>query len=71
MREIFATPSTPHVLEENQALAWNPSITGTKSEDTIIVGEDGPEILSQTGSWPTVEVEIEGRRVRRPAILVL
>ena len=39
-----------------QAFAWNPSITGTKSEDTMIATPDGPEILSMIRDWPSVEV---------------
>ena len=69
-REVFATPVAEHALDAGQALAWNPSITGTKSEDTIIVTDDTPEILSQTKDWPPLEVELNGRRIHRPAILL-
>lgn len=69
-REIFATATAGHVLEENQALAWNPSITGTKSEDTVLVRDGSPEILTNTGDWPELEVEIEGARIARPWFLI-
>src|SRR5204863_89406 len=51
-REIFATARADHALSENQALAWNPSITGTKSEDTVLVRDGFAEILTRTGAWP-------------------
>jgi Xaa-Pro aminopeptidase len=54
-----------------QAYAWNPSITGTKSEDTVVATPDGPEIISMLKDWPSVEVPagIWGT-VRRADILV-
>ncbi|MFL5768133.1 MAG: M24 family metallopeptidase [Actinomycetota bacterium] len=69
-REIFATPAARHVLAENQALAWNPSITGTKSEDTVLVRDGFPEILTRTGNWPELEAEFDGERIVRPAFLI-
>ena len=34
-REITATPTTDQPILMGQAFAWNPSIKGAKSEDTI------------------------------------
>jgi Xaa-Pro aminopeptidase len=68
-REIVATPWVDVPVRAGQAYAWNPSIAGAKSEDTILVGEDGFEVLTATGDWPQYEVEVEGRVVMRPAIL--
>ncbi len=53
-----------------QAFAWNPSITGTKSEDTILATPDGPEVISGSPDWPLVEATAAGRLVARPDILV-
>ena len=53
-----------------QAFAWNPSITGTKSEDTILATADGPELLSPTHEWPTLSIEHDGRGFTRPDLLV-
>ena len=55
---------------ENQAFAWNPSISGTKSEDTIIAHAEGQEWLSTSSEWPMIEVEWQGRKLSRPDILV-
>jgi Xaa-Pro aminopeptidase len=70
-REVFATSRAPQVLRAGQALAWNPSITGVKSEDTILISEDGPEILTATPAWPRVAVDLHGNGtpVERPALL--
>jgi antitoxin VapB len=68
-REVFATPGEPHRLEPGQAVAWNPSITRVKSEDTAVVGDEGVEVLTSTDRWPRVEVELPGGRSARPALL--
>lgn len=70
-RDWFGTPKGIEVAHSNQAFAWNPSITGTKVEDTVLLGEHGIEILTETGTWPVVEVEVKGSRFRCPAILEL
>ncbi|MHB1157945.1 MAG: M24 family metallopeptidase [Phycisphaerales bacterium] len=70
-RDVFATPTCPSVVSADQAFAWNPSITGTKSEDTMLVRADGIEWLTQAGAdWPVVEIERGGVTYRRPDILV-
>ena len=69
-REFLATPTGEEVLLENQAVAWNPSITGTKSEDTFLLTPE-PEIVTVTPDWPMLEVEAGGRTWQRPDILVV
>ncbi len=68
-REYFATPSSEEVVYGNQAFAWNPSITGTKSEDTIIVGPEENEIITAVGHWPMLSIKVDGQTIERPAIL--
>jgi antitoxin VapB len=71
-REAVAVPNHPAVVRENQAFAWNPSITGVKSEDTMLASGGGIEFLTQPSKdWPTVVATFEGREVRRPDILVV
>lgn len=68
-REAIATPHTHHTVAAGQAYAWNPSITGTKSEDTILVGDAGFENLTAIDGWPSIPVEAGGQTILRPAIL--
>ncbi len=68
-REIFGTPDAEYRLKHNQVLTWNPSITGTKSEDTVLLTETNLEILTRTGAWPELEVELPIGRLLRPSIL--
>lgn len=68
-REFRVTSSTGARVVEKQAFAWNPSITGTKTEDTIIATPSGPRIISLAGGWPLIEIEAGGMRIARPGIL--
>lgn len=70
-REIVANPDTPETVRVGQAYAWNPSIAGVKSEDTILVGEQGNEVLTAVPGWPMLQVEAAGQVWPRPAILVV
>jgi Xaa-Pro aminopeptidase len=67
-REIFGRPGEAHALDANQAVAWNPSITRVKSEDTAIVGDAVPEVVTRTGDWPEVAAA-GGGVLARPALL--
>ena len=68
-REYIATPGSPDTVAVDQVYAWNPSIAGTKSEDTIVIGEQGNEVLTGIDGWPMLTVEVGGREYTRPAIL--
>jgi len=68
-REYVATPGSTDVVSVGQVYAWNPSITGTKSEDTILVGEAGNEVLTAIENWPKLLVTVDGQAFTRPAIL--
>jgi len=68
-REVTATPGSTIPILKGQAFAWNPSITGTKSEDTILVGEHTNEILTEMADWPTIDIKIGSQIIKRPAIL--
>jgi Xaa-Pro dipeptidase len=69
-REVTSTPSsiTGPILA-GQVFAWNPSIRGAKSEDTILVCQGCNEILTETGEWACFEIGVGEQAVRRPAIL--
>jgi antitoxin VapB len=70
-REVLAQPGDSTVIESGQAFAWNPSVSGAKSEDTILVTADGPEILTGWFEWPVISCSFQGETLDRPAILVL
>jgi Xaa-Pro aminopeptidase len=68
-REAIATLDSDVRVAEGQAYAWNPSITGTKSEDTLLVKSGGVEVLTEISGWPMTPVELDGQAIYRPATL--
>src|SRR5918995_4575165 len=46
-REVIATPDAHQEIQTGQAFAWNPSLEGTKTEETFVLGENGPEVLTR------------------------
>ncbi|MEW6400528.1 MAG: M24 family metallopeptidase [Chloroflexota bacterium] len=68
-REVTARPDSTEPILTGQVFAWNPSISGAKTEDTILVGEQSNEILTEMADWPAVEIQVGDQIIKRPAIL--
>ena len=68
-RDYRAKAGSTEIVQPNQAFAWNPSIAGTKSEDTVIALRDETEIISAYGDWPMKPIEVESLTIPRPDIL--
>jgi Xaa-Pro aminopeptidase len=68
-RDYEGTPTCNEIVLAEQAFAWNPSITGTKSEDTMIVHTTGAEFITVTGEWPSIPVKLDDQTWERPSIL--
>lgn len=69
-REVLATPGEAFTLEAGMICAWNPSITGTKSEDSVLVRDgQAPEVLTAIYGWPSRAVTVDGHTLERPLIM--
>jgi Xaa-Pro aminopeptidase len=68
-RDYRVNSKTSDMIQENQAFTWNPSITGTKSEDTILATSKGPEMITRPLLYPTLSMTVEGISFIRPALL--
>jgi Xaa-Pro dipeptidase len=68
-RDYRVNFNTKEIVRENQAFTWNPSITGSKSEDTMLATSDGPVLLSKPVTFPVLTIDVEGRSFNRPGIL--
>lgn len=71
-RDLIVTPDSKERVLDRQAVAWNPSITGTKSEDTFIIdGASKVVVTACSPDWPTLTVKLpKGGSYVRPGILV-
>lgn len=71
-REWIARPDHDAPVSLPMAYAWNPTIQGAKSEDTVHVTADGFEALTTTGDWPMLEATAvdDSTTLARPAVLV-
>ncbi len=59
-RDWIAHPASQEIVQERQAFAWNPSITGTKIEDTALVLGDRIELITSTPDWPGIPMDVRG-----------
>jgi hypothetical protein len=72
-RSFRARPGEKRRVSAPQAFAWNPSVTGTKSEDTVLAlpGGAAPKPLTYPIDWPASDLEWGGEHVARADILLL
>lgn len=70
-RDWIAHPSCEERVEAPQGFAWNPSVTGTKVEETALAWPEGAEIVSATPGWPTLETAAGVAVVRAPQVACL
>jgi Xaa-Pro dipeptidase len=63
------TEDTHNIIQLHQCYGYNPSITGTKTEDGFIVTEEGPLFITYPVTFPALKEEIDGVEYVRPGIL--
>jgi Xaa-Pro aminopeptidase len=68
-REWVAHPHSAEVVQAAQAFAWNPSITGTKIEDTVLLIDGKYENLTATPGWPEIAFEAGGQPLAAAGLL--
>ncbi len=69
-REVLARPHFPFPIRENMVFAWNPTLPGTKVEDTYLRTENGMKLLTKSDThWPYLTFEVNGTKYERPAPL--
>lgn len=56
-REFVVTPDNEKQIHTGQAYAWNPTIQGTKCEETTYLSESGVKTFTRTENWPCITVE--------------
>jgi antitoxin VapB len=70
-RDYLATAHSDEIVRAPQAFAWNPSVPGAKSEDTVLISVEGADVITPSSGWPTVSFTIDGVTLDRPMMLEL
>jgi antitoxin VapB len=70
-REWVATPNGTEVVVNSQAFAWNPSIRGGKTEDTVLLRDGVIENLTPTPNLPQLAAKSEGTNYTATGVLVV
>ncbi|MDR9429381.1 MAG: M24 family metallopeptidase [Natronomonas sp.] len=60
MREWVATPGSGETVTLPMTFAWNPTLPGAKSEETVLVTETDCDVLTRTDNWPKSTFEAVG-----------
>ena len=68
-REWIAHPASRDIVQAQQAFAWNPSITGTKIEETALLTPAGLELLTTSPGWPSIPICVRGQSLTAPGLL--
>jgi antitoxin VapB len=70
-REWIAHPGSQEIVQARQAFAWNPTITGTKVEETVLLCDGQLEPVTSTAGWPSIPIEAQGQAIDAPAVLTV
>jgi antitoxin VapB len=70
-REWLAHPASEETVQARQAFAWNPSITGTKVEETALVDGDSLRLITNSPDWPAYALGVRDTSLLIPRVLEL
>ncbi|WP_069999073.1 M24 family metallopeptidase [Cellulosilyticum sp. I15G10I2] len=70
-RELRANIGCTHSVRRDEAYAFNPTIQGSKCEDTVLVTENGIEIITYTGNYAYITCDIDGEKFMMPTVYVV
>jgi Xaa-Pro aminopeptidase len=68
-RDWIVHPTCDDEVMTRQAFAWNPSITGTKIEETALLADGRLELVTATPGWPAIPIRVGRHELSAPAVL--
>lgn len=68
--ELTMHPTAELTLTPGLVMHWHPSVRTAITSDTVLVREEGFELLSMGERWPMLKVVVKGHAVDRPGIFV-
>ena len=69
VRDYVCSSDSREIVQENQCFCWNPSISGTKSEDAFVAMNDGFKFITKPVLFPSLEIKVGNIIFQRPDIL--
>lgn len=69
-REYLITDTSPEIIKDGEAFAWNPFTPAALSFDTILLLDGKIENLTYVPGFPEIAITIEGKTYKKPGILV-
>ncbi len=69
IRDTIVTAESAEKVQVDQCFCWNPSMSGTKSEDGFIAQKEGFVFITKPVLFPTLKIQAEGINFVRPNIL--
>lgn len=70
-RELRANLGCNHLVRCGEAYAFNPTLQGAKCEDTVLVTDNGLEVMTYTGNYNYVTCQTDGQSYRMPTVYVI
>ena len=67
--EVPIVPKSEYRLAPRTAVHWHPSVNGAALSDTILVGEEGYDVITPCEQWPRLKIKVKGQSIFRPDIL--
>lgn len=67
--ELTFMPKSEFELKSGMAAYWHPSVRTAMVGDSMLVDDEGCEILTPAVNWPHLEIEVKGNLAKRPNIL--
>ncbi|MGE5192279.1 MAG: M24 family metallopeptidase [Deltaproteobacteria bacterium] len=68
--EVQLVPSLAFTLMPRMAVHWHPTVGPAQVGDTVLVNDEGYELITPPTDWPTLNVSVKGMTVHLPDILV-
>ena len=57
-------------VHSGMAFTWYLTVTGAKTEETLLVDHEGLEIMTLSNNWPLANISVEGKNIAIPDLLV-
>jgi Xaa-Pro aminopeptidase len=68
--EVPLYPTSEFTLLPRMPIHWHPSVGPAQVGDTVLVTDEGAEIITPATDWPTLSVAVKGKPISLPDMLV-